>query len=333
MLIVPRDRARLAFTRCRDSLSHVRVSMLLRRRPESDDLTEVVEVRSRRSLASLGAIVGLMVGACTGPGSTPSPSVVPAVSRTETVEQAGVLLTLTLDRTTVETSGVIHARATVRNLGPGPITWADLGSCDVYLFDREAPDVAQPPPGISWSGTLGLVKDRSILPLGAKGFLPPAVLVGDGSFTCSEDDRRPAELPERGSMSLDMVWQALMGHRLPAPAGEYRAIFQFPFLGRISADQFTGDLGSDMSWIRVGVPFEVVGEAFSGIAPTLAVDRALEDGRVSTWLLAHDPHDIRRAGIVLVGDRWLFIVDTRRGELRVEIRATDGAILGVDIQG
>jgi hypothetical protein len=252
------------------------------------------------------------------------------VSRTETIERDNVVVSLTLDRTTVETGGVIRARATVLNAGSGPVTWADLGCFNIQLFDREAPEVPQPPPGKTWPGMLELVKVRATNGVGPGGFMPPAVLEPEFELSCTGDDRRAAELRQGASMSIDMVWQALMTHRLPAPAGEYRAIFQFPFLGRLPVDQFSGDPMADMSWIKVGVPFEVVGEPFAGIPPTIAVDRALADARVSTWLEAHTRQELGNVGIGLMGDRWLLIAETWRGGLRVEIRATDGAILRVD---
>jgi hypothetical protein len=266
------------------------------------------------------------------PGS-PSSSSPPTAAATEappvdgapvsrSTQDQGVVLTLQLSSDRVRAGDPVQLIASVTNDGPGIVFWQG-GGCDL-LEDvaLEGPPVqvvqpGDPPAGDDPDAVAGLVRWAALSMSGSSTmpFVPPN-LAPDQLFGCTSD-LKINELKPGETARVAAVWHGLIGDGTPAPAGLYHVKLTFPFLARQAAGPFKGDAVADQHPIALDAGFEVVGEPWSGITSAQAVDRALADARVKTWIADALPR-------TRVGGARIRLTEERRWRIEIDRMTPDG---------
>ena len=213
-------------------------------------------------------------------------------------------LTIRLDAGRVTTGDQIRLDVTATNTQNGLVMWQG-GGCDllgnIQLHGPDVPlaPIGDPPPGNDPAAIRGLVRWSALANSGGglTGFVPPNLPPGQG-FACTSD-LRINELKPGATERVEAIWNGTTADGIPSPAGGYTVDVSFPYLSRQDAGPFEGDPFADAEPIVVGVPFEVVGEAWHGLTAAQAVDRALGDGRLITWLAEVDKTELGGASIRL----------------------------------
>ena len=208
------------------------------------------------------------------------------------------------------------------------ITWQS-GGCELLDgFVIEGPPVDQPPTGRDWPGVAGLAKwsatnggvaIRGVQDAGQPEGVP---------FICPAD-LRYEEVAAGEAISLDAVWPARLSDGRPAPLGQYRLVYAFPYIGRFPADELGPSTPAPRS-IDVTIELAVEGEAFVGIPSTLAIDAALGDPRSAAWVEDLLLPQLNGAEVKFEDGRWQFtIMVTGDRETIVLIDATTGRVIDV----
>jgi hypothetical protein len=204
-------------------------------------------------------------------------------------EDQGVLVGLQLSTDRVRAGDAVQLIVSATNDGAGIVFWQG-GGCDLLQdVALEGPPAqvvqpADPPAGDGPDAVAGLVRWSALSMSGSSTmpFVPPNLAPGQ-SFGCTSDlkvnELRPGE-----SARVAAVWHGLTGDGTPAPAGLYHVKLTFPFLARQAAAPFKGDALADQHPITLDAGFEVVGEPWSGLTSAEAIDKALADARVMTWI-------------------------------------------------
>jgi peptidase YpeB-like protein len=171
----------------------------------------------------------------------------------------------------------------------------------------------------------------------AMPFVPPD-LAPDQLFACTSD-LRINELQPGETARVAAVWHGLAGDGTPAPAGLYHVKLTFPFLARQDAAPFTGDAFADQHPITLDAGFEVSGEPWSGLTSDQAIDRALADARVKSWIADSLPRTRVGGARIRLTDQgsWRFEIDRQTPDgmdteiATIEIDPTTGQVTPVTL--
>lgn len=252
--------------------------------------------------AMILAIAGC--GAAPGPARLdPDPAGEPVVASTQ---RDGVVVMLTASTDRIASLGVVELRVEIINASLETVAWRS-GGCELLDdFRVLSPPVPQPPAGRAFPGTADLAKFSATsggvsIDLVRAGPAQP-IVVG-----CPAD-LRFEDIEPGATLSIDAAWVARTTDGAPAPPGDYRIAFAFPWVARGRADALPPEPPPARP-IPLEVSVKVVGKPFAGIASTLAVDAALADPRVADWVSRHLPKErLDGAEIRLVEGRWQFTI-------------------------
>jgi len=291
-------------------------------------------------LTACGAAPGASPSAPAGsPSSSPSagaavtaPPPVDGAPVSRSTEDRGVVLSLQLSTDHVRAGDPVQLIVTATNTGAGIVFWQG-GGCDLLQdVSLEAPPTqvvqpGDPPAGDGPDAVAGLVRwsALSMTSPSAMPFVPPN-LAPDQMFACTSD-LKINELQPGETARVAAVWHGLTGDGTPAPAGLYHVKLTFPFLARQAAGPFKGDAFADQHPITLDAGFEVEGEPWAGLTSDQAVDKALADARVKTWIADALPRTrVGGARIRLTDEgRWRFEID------RMTVDGMDSEVATIEV--
>jgi hypothetical protein len=268
----------------------------------------------RRRLGGMLVASAIVTAGCVDSSPLPLPSSVPSASRTITrsptpsgspvgtiapsenasalqAEDAGLRLSVALDRTTVEPGGTVVVTATIENdrdvaveIGPG---W-----CGTFVdaFARFA--IPTDPPGRSWDGIAGEFKTYALNAGLAPGGVPAdsdVAIHGTAGPRC--DDVGSQRLAPGASAVVAVRLEAGLVPGVPAPAGTVRLQVtvahdpdpppsQNPPAGQCCVGSWI------QTWreLTVSTSFEIAGHAPHVLSIGEAIDAMLANQRFSSWL-------------------------------------------------
>jgi hypothetical protein len=283
-----------------------------------------------------------------GPASPSSaPSASPPVDGapvSRSTEDQGVVLGLQLSTDRVRAGDGVQLIVTATNDGAGIVFWQG-GGCDLLQdVALEGPpgqvvEPGDPPPGDDPDAVAGLVRwsalsgtSPSTMP-----FVPPNLPPGQ-PFACTSD-LRINELRPGETARVAAVWHGRTGDGTPAPAGLYHVKLTFPFLARQAAGPFKGDAFADQRPITLDAGFEVVGGSWTGLTSAQAIDKALADARVRTWIADALPKTRVGGARIQLTDQgaWRFEIDRMTPDgmnaevATIEVDPTTGAVTAVTL--
>jgi len=298
----------------------------------------------RRSLPAI-ALLTVIVAACQAspassepaPGSpdpaSAAPSSVPIEPSPASVtgQHDAVIVTLSAATDRAPAGEPIRLRVDVLNAGLTPVTWQS-GGCELLNgFAILAPPIVAPPAGRDWPGVAGQAKFSAVSMASGGGvemIRDPAVPEGM-AFGCTADlrydDIQPGE-----TISAEAIFSGRAPDGQPAAPGAYRITYAFPYLARGAAEEI-GMAPPAVRPIELALPVTLEGAAFAGMPSTLAIDAALAEPRVATWIDEHlTPQRLGGAEIRLVDGAWQLTIQLIDGlSTVVTVDPATGAVTDV----
>lgn len=230
-------------------------------------------------LATLGGVLALAAAlAFWLPGSSPSTS----------ASDDGVVLSVQLDRTSVEPGGKVAVEVSIRNGRSTPVVYSV--TCDSAAIMSTTMPLPLSPSGRSWTGVEADLKMDALGwgPLGDDSPNNQQTFTYGGSCLGFEGER---SLAAGHTITSTMVWSAEYVADVPALPGDV------PFTVTFAHDRTNGPptyppgyKGPIGSWVQMYKQLSVTGHIqVVGTAPRLltkgqAIDAALSDPRFSAWL-------------------------------------------------
>lgn len=273
----------------------------------------------RRDLAAIATVLAIGLTACgraptpSSPGPVPTGDIASGVvaPSSEPIsvsgEREGVVVKVSASADRAIAGEPIQVRVDVLNAGLGKVSWQS-GGCELLNgFEIDGPQVVQPPIGRAWPGAAGLAKWSATASTVALEWVRSPNVPDGATFGCPADLRYD-DIDPGETISADAVWSGRRSDGVPAPPGAYQVTYAFPFIGRLPANQLPPEPPAARP-IEVVLPISLEGTAFDGLPSTLAIDAALADPRVATWVDRHLPKErLNGAEIRLVDGRWRFTI-------------------------
>jgi hypothetical protein len=270
-----------------------------------------------RALHRLSALllVGL-VAACAGPPPLTASGDPPAEPIEASAARDGVAVTLAVDRARVTPGGDVVATVSVRNVGPGVVTWQG-GGCELQGQFSFTPATSVPaaPIGHVWDGDKNLIKQLALPDAYAVRLPAPQELAHiDVAFGCTAD-LAFNELEPGEEAHATVVWVASTVAGSPAPAGDYFVAVSFPYVGRDVVDPL---LDLDALVVKpIAARLVVTVEDGPSTPPAgEAMDAVFADAAFTAWLKNHPSRSWDSTAIRYVDDAWV-----------VEVRYPPGRML------
>jgi hypothetical protein len=241
------------------------------------------------------------------------------------------VITIAIDRDTVDTGGELRARVQVRSVAVDPILWWG-GSCrldSVIAVGSVAIDA--PDDGLAWAGDAAQLKAELVS--GSTVPATPGALAGltepadPGDPTSCRTDRGFNSLEPGEDVTAEVAWRAVDLLGAPLPLGEYRVRAGFPRVGPETAiDPALIDPARDLVPLSVEVPLVLTGSA-PGLSAGQAVDRVLANPNAARWLAAHPAPTWQSTTLRWAADRWFVEVRTSTGsDARLSVDGSSGSV-------
>lgn len=275
-----------------------------------------------RPAVRLALAAAVLAGSCAGPDAEASPE---AGVDASTVE-AGVAVTLSIDRSSVGSGQAVGAIVTVRNLGSDSVRWRG-GGCD--LLDSVTVRAVGGPAGqggaegdaavdaVDGDPDARLV-DRFVRSVAGLQDDPDRgrtiATPGSGTGRACQIDHGFAELGPGERLVERVAWRAVTLAGAPLPAGRYEIVAAFPMLAadsRLVPAAF--EAARDIAAVTVGIELEVLG-GDPGLGAADALRALIDQTPLGGWV---------RAGSVDARDAMLSLDD--RG-WRLDVRLPTGVM-------
>jgi hypothetical protein len=288
--------------------------------------------------AAIAMLSTTLLGSCGAPAPSAAPPAepsadqgVPTVPAAVSNERDGVVVTLSASTARAAAGHPLRLHVDVLNASLGPVAWQSGGCGLLNGFAVDGPPIDQPPAGKEWPDAAGLAKWSATTGGVAIDWIHTPTVPEGAVFACtadlSYDDIDPGQ-----TISADAIWSARTSDGVPAPSGDYRVTYTFPFIARGSADQL-GVAQPAPRPIQVALPLVLDGEPFDGIPGTKAIDAAFSDPRVAAWVDGHLPKSrLAGADIRYVDGTWRFtikLIDDRQTVVLVD--AETGQVVDVHL--
>lgn len=276
-------------------------------------------IRARRT-SRLALVGALLVGSCAGPDAEAGLEV---GGNASTVE-AGVAVSLAIDRSSVGTGEPLEAIVTVRNLGLEAARWRG-GGCD--LLDSvtihaigSTEDASDPGEAAQDADQEARLVDRFVRAVAGlqddpdRGRTIPTP--GSGAGRACQIDHGFAELRPGERLVERVAWRAVTVAGAPLPAGRYEVVAAFPMLAtdsRLVPAAF--EAARDIAAVTVRIELEVTGSD-PGVSAAAAL-RALVDGTALGGWVRSGSVDARHATLSLQGGGWRLDVRLPTGDTAV----------------
>lgn len=290
---------------------------------------------ARSGLASV--VLGIVVVAC---GPTPPTSSIespgaqaPAGQPVSATNQAdGVIVTLAISADRVTAGDRIRIRISALNAGLGPVAY-EAGGCGPIMGiavsgpPLPARPVDGPPQGTDGAAVLGLAKWSALSQGGTQpDGIRSANLPDDTAMACTAD-LRYEDIAPGATFTDEAIWIARIGDGAPAPAGEYRVDFGFPFAGRRSKDDVPFE-GKVVTPIPVSVPLTVEIGPKVAVDAEAAIDAAIAHPEVAAWAERSLTRErLEGATITMPDGRWRLEIKYAGGRTEVFVDPVTGEVV------
>lgn len=260
------------------------------------------------------------------------PSSTPSAGRAASASRDGIVITLAIDRDTVETGQELRGRVQVRSVAVDPILWWG-GTCrldSVIAVGSVAID-APADDGLAWASDAAQLKAEllsgSTVPATPSAMADPTGLADPGDPSTCRADRGFNTLEPGQNLAAQVAWRAVDLLGAPLPPGEYHVGAAFPRVGPEAAiDPALIDRARDLVPLDVEVPLVLTGSR-PGLSAGQAVDRVLANPDAVRWLAAHPAPTWQATALRWAGDRWLVEVRTSSGsEARLSVDGRSGSV-------
>ncbi len=284
----------------------------------------------------LSVVLAIVAAAC-GP-TPPSASIespgaqVPAGEPASATNQAdGVVVTLAISSDRVAAGDRIRLRVSALNAGLGPVTYMAGGCGPIGTISIDGPpvDVAaagEPPPGTSGADVLALARWSALSQAGdgidwirTPGIPDDAAMGCDASLAYEDID-------PGATFADEAVWIARTADGQPAPGGDYTFRLEFPFVGRVAAN----DVGPDpvVTPIPVLLPLTVEGGPAAAVDAATAIEAAMANPALLEWADRSLTRErLTGATISFVDGAWRWQIRYQGGQTEVIVDATTGAVI------
>ncbi|HEX7544618.1 MAG TPA: hypothetical protein VF361_07430 [Candidatus Limnocylindrales bacterium] len=274
----------------------------------------------------------------TVPASAATPTATPAPSEalTLTADDAGVSLSASLDRTTVEPGGTVTITVTVHNGRATPAGYNAL--CAGSAIMTTSLPLPLEPTGLSWTGAKAAFKAAALGGTAVTGESDNSIVSAAYSATCSPGDAYRTLSPGE-TIESRIVWPASLVKGVPALPGDVP--FTITFMGlpgypTAFPTRPPGPLGlmiwaPDPSMLHVSGHIEIVGQAPKLLSKGQAIDAALANPQFASWLGEEPSSTWSIINVVLqddgptaympAGPSWLIEVFRERGVPRNSVLA------------
>jgi hypothetical protein len=233
-----------------------------------------------------------------GPTDRPPPEPIQAEAARD-----GVAVTLAVDRARVAAGGDVVATVSVRNTGPGVVTWQG-GGCELQgqFSVTSAKSVPAAPIGHVWDGDKNLIKQLALPEAYAVRLpAPPELAHVDVAFGCTADlaynELKPGE-----ETHATVVWVASTVAGSPAPVGDYLVAVSFPYVGRDIVNPLMQSLDVKPIVARLVVTVEDYPALPSAGE---AMDAVFADAAFTAWLKDHPSRSWDSTAIRYVDGAWV----------------------------
>ena len=212
------------------------------------------------------------------PSPTPHESLPPAHTVTNTVDDQGIQLTLTLDRDRISFGDRTWADVTVENIGADIVYWGHSGTCVYAAGVAAMPDVTGEMPygRDDWTGDMGILKSVTVSETDAVGygFTPEDWVDYEGTWGCTSDllitEVNPGDI-----LTYRAAWDGDAMYGRTASPGSYHVDATFDYMSRGAPPAM--EAGPAEHAVTVSVPMTVSGPEVDYVAPGVAVDHVLGD--------------------------------------------------------
>jgi hypothetical protein len=244
----------------------------------------------------------------------------------------GVVVTLALSSDRVIAGDRIRIRISALNAGLGPVTY-EAGGCGpimgIAVSGPPPPDRALdgPPQGTDGAAILALAKWSALSQGGTQlDSIRTGNLPDDAAMACTSD-LRYEEIAPGQTFTDEAVWIARIADGAPAPAGEYRVDFGFPFAGRRSTDDVPVD-GQVVTPIPVAVPLTVEVGPKVAVDAEAAIDAAIARPEVAAWADRSLTRErLEGATITMPDGRWRWQIQYAGGQTEVFVDPVTGEVV------
>jgi hypothetical protein len=255
---------------------------------------------SRAATQTLTALTISLVSLACGSGAPSATPVPPAVviagptatpiatpSATSEAEDAGLRLVATLDRAEVEPGGTVTAHLVLVNDRSTPATFREPCGPGVMTVLLPSP---MEPVGETWSGVEGQFKDYALresqgTPMESSIRNPRPTTAAAAPCHAPADADQPlaaATLASGETYETDLVWTASFVRDLPSTSGS------MPFSIAVQHDvQAVGNGIEQAKTLEVGGALTVLPGGDTPVSAGQALDAAISDKQVATWLAKH----------------------------------------------
>ena len=273
--------------------------------------------------------------------SMAQPTPPPGEAVTESLEEGGIRLTVTLDRDRTVFGQRVMATTTVENIGSDSLYWGHSSTCAFPASIQVRPD--RPVPieygREDWPGDEGTLKMLTLHPLEADAdpvfsFLPEPWLDSDLTHGCTTDFVISEVLPGE-SLVQRRGWDTLGHFRMPPAPGGYTVEAAFQYMARGERPSFEEDI--DAFSVEVSLAITVDGPEIDYVSPGEAIDAMFSDERFGSFL-ADAPPEVRNGrNLHYTGGVWELAIFVTESESEVEateaivatVDARSGVVLGV----
>ena len=260
------------------------------------------------------------------PSATPVPD---APYGSATVEEDGIRITLSLDRTVTSFGTRVWGDVAVENIGTDVVHWGHSGSCVWPAGVHLITDVEPADYGSDWPGEAGILKRITVDDPPGYGFVPEDAVDFPGNWGCTSDlvadEIQPGE-----RLTARFAWDTIGTNGMPPPGGRYVAESVFVYQGR-------GDVSpeADPFGMRVGVQvsLDVQGPERDYLTPGEAMDRLLSD-RTFIQLVADNPRTQWNSSTLRwIDEAWRLEIDQESplGSIVASVDAISGEVSNVGV--
>lgn len=276
-------------------------------------------------------VLCLVAGAC---ASAPQPSSAEPIS--VEVARDGVVMTLSLERSTTAPGDHLGARLVVLNGGHEGVAFRSV-ACDLdgaIEAVPAAPPVRAPAPA-QGAGPLDALRDRLVTNAAQLArFTAVTVDRPSDRDRCGIVDHGFSELAPGGRLEFLGIWPATTMLGAPAVPGDYRitaALEMLPSGAAIVPSQYQSD--RDGRALEVGVGLEVTAGGLRPLTPDVAIDRILAEPNFRD-VVANRAVDLRKARLAVRDGRWeIRLVLPTRGILVGAVRMDGSGSVIVQFEG
>jgi hypothetical protein len=238
-----------------------------------------------------------------------APTPPPAEPVTARVEDQGIRLTATIDRSVTVHGTRVTLSTIVENIGADPVFWGHSGTC---AFATDATVRAEEKFSLDhgrsdWTGDAEALKNVTVWirpETLASGFpfQPEGWLDFEGQMGCTTDYVL-SELPPGDRLTHVAEWDTEAWYGMPPPPGDHAVEVAFSFASR--GQPPPPEEAPNPQSVSLDVPLTVIGPEVAVLSPGVAFDALLGDARYMAELESVTRHDWTQSDLRFERGRWI----------------------------